>query len=139
VLQAATYADARALSTERYGRSVSAQSYALRHRILEVDAVACSDERIHEVHPELAFAAMAGSPLDHSKKTWNGMMERKRLLVAAGIVLPERLEGAASAVPPDDVLDAAAVAWSARRIAAGDGVRLPEAADTETFGMAIWH
>jgi predicted RNase H-like nuclease len=142
VLEAATYADARALSTERYGRSVSAQSYALRHRILEVDAVARKDEvtdRIYEIHPELAFAAMAGGPLPWSKKTWNGVMRRRGLLLDEGITIPDLLEGPAATVPPDDVVDAAAVAWSARRIAEGNGNRLPADGAGEAFGMAIWY
>src|SRR5579859_2437139 len=43
-LEAPTYAEARALATELTGKSISAQSYALRHRILEIDGYAHEDE-----------------------------------------------------------------------------------------------
>ena len=44
------------------GKGISAQSYALRVKILEVEAVAESDTRVFEVQPEVSFRAMAGKP-----------------------------------------------------------------------------
>src|SRR3712207_3556125 len=55
---------------------------------------------------------MAGAPLAYAKKTWSGQARRRELLARHGIVLPDML-GPAGQAPPDDVLDAAAVAWSA--------------------------
>jgi predicted RNase H-like nuclease len=119
VLQAASYGEARRISTQRFGRSISAQAYALRHRILETVPLAGEDDRLYEIHPELAFMAMSGgTPVAENKKTWAGQMIRRRLLRDHGINLPEEL-GDVGAVPPDDILDAAAAAWSAARIAAG--------------------
>ena len=40
-------------------------------------------ERYREVHPECAFAAMAGAPLTSSKKTREGLGERRTLLTGA--------------------------------------------------------
>lgn len=119
VLEAATYAEANRLSKSRFEHGISAQSYALRKKIFEVDAVACHDDRIHEVHPEVSFSVMKGAPLGHPKKTWQGQSARLRLLKAAGIVIPDEL-GPVGATPPDDIIDAAAAAWSAVRIANGD-------------------
>jgi predicted RNase H-like nuclease len=124
VLEAPDYATARRLSVEHDGRGVSAQSYALRHKILDVAPLAARDERLHEVHPELSFLAMAGAPMPHAKTTWNGQMARRRLLADARLVLPDDL-GEAGLASPIDVLDAAAVAWTARRIAAGEAVPVP--------------
>jgi predicted RNase H-like nuclease len=125
VLEASTYSEANRLSKHRFERGISAQSYALRTKIFEVDAAAANDDRIFEVHPELSFTAMNGAPVTWSKKIWNGMATRLRLLDAAGITVPSDLDHA-GAIPPDDVLDAAAAAWSALRIANGTADRVGE-------------
>ena len=120
VIGAPTYAEAVARCGD--GPKISRQSYGLRAKILEVDAHR-TDRRIVEVHPELSFAAMAGAPLV-SKKTWNGAMRRRALLAAQGIELPDDL-ATAGRVPVDDVLDAAAAAWTAGRLATGIALFLP--------------
>ena len=51
-------------------------------------------------------------------------MTRRTLLARHGIQLPDHL-GDAGEAGPDDVLDAAAAAWSAQRIATGHASRLP--------------
>ena len=52
-------------------------------------------------------------------------MARRALLAGVGISLPGNL-AAAGAAAPDDILDAAAVAWSADRIARGQASSLPD-------------
>jgi predicted RNase H-like nuclease len=122
VLECATYAEANRACRDLTGKGFSVQAWGLRHKIAEADAcrrrarAATPPVRLHEVHPELAFAAMAGAPLLNSKHTRPGLARRRELLAAEGIVLPPRIAGAAE----DDLLDAAAVAWSARRIATGN-------------------
>lgn len=118
VLEAPSHAEANALSKERFCRGISAQSYALRKKIFEVDACAVDDDRIYEVHPEVCFAEMNCGPLTHSKKSWHGQRARLRLLAKAGITIPDDL-GDVGTIPPDDIIDAAAAAWSAVRIANG--------------------
>ena len=59
-----------------------------------------------------------GVAVEANKKTWAGQMVRRRLLERHGIELPDDL-GPVGVVPPDDVIDAAAAAWSAARIASG--------------------
>jgi predicted RNase H-like nuclease len=61
-------------------------------------------------------------------------------LRAAGIELPDDL-GEAGAAGVDDVLDAAAVAWSAHRIARGMARSLPEQPEPGPDGhaAAIWY
>lgn len=139
VLEAASYQEALALSRKRYAIGVTAQSYALRRRILETDEVARTDDRIIEVHPEVAFRALAGAPLSFAKRTWNGQMERRRLLSDAGLSVPDHLGEAAGTVPADDVLDAVAVAWSAGRFARGDARALPAETPLPGFGGVIWY
>jgi predicted RNase H-like nuclease len=127
----ASYAEARQILP-----SLSAQSFALGKRILEVEA--CLQERLFEVHPEVSFAALAGSHLGHAKRSWNGQMERRRLLAMAGIVLPDQL--AAGRAAADDVLDAAIAAWSAARRAKGEATTLPaEPPLQDGRPVAIWY
>jgi predicted RNase H-like nuclease len=87
------------------------------------------------------FAALnGGTPIAAGKKTWNGQMTRRALLAAAGIRLPGDL-AEARAAPADDVLDAAAAAWSAKRIASGQASSLPHPAQPDDAGhpIAIWY
>jgi predicted RNase H-like nuclease len=139
VLEAETYQDALRLSRKRYGIGLTAQSYALRRRILETDNVARSDPRLIEIHPEVTFRALAGRPLAFSKKSWNGHAERRRLLSSVGLSLPDRLPDAVGTVPSDDVLDATAGAWTAARYAAGEARTLPEETPLPGFGEVIWY
>ena len=118
----ASYPLANERCRELTGQGFSIQAWGLRARLLEANRYreTCGHP-LCEVHPELAFAAMAGQPLGHSKHTPAGRDLRRQLLSRAGIeipaVTPARLTG--------DVLDAAAVAWSARRLAAGRAVTHP--------------
>ena len=66
--------------------SLTSQAWALRTKIFEVEALL--DERIFEVHPEVSFAALAGRHLAYPKRSWNGQMERRRLLANAGLAFP---------------------------------------------------
>lgn len=140
-LAADTYAEAREISVRvTGGRSLAAQSYALRRAILEVDAYVRSgpDVRVVEVHPELSFALLTGAPLVTRKKERRGATERIGALAAAGIRLPDGLDADTRGV--DDVLDAAAAAWSAARVARGEALRLPERSEIFSDGIdaAIW-
>lgn len=126
VWECQSYAEANRLCRELTGQGFSVQAWGLRRKIAEADqfrrsvAAAPGGIRLHEVHPELSFTALAGAPLPGTKHTSAGLAARRDLLARAGITLPAKVAGAAE----NDVLDAAAVAWSARRIAAGTAVTL---------------
>ena len=121
VWQQPTYADANRACRELTGKGLSAQTWGLRGKLLEADAYRrTSPAHLYEVHPELAFAILAGAPIATSKHTPAGLATRRKLLAQAGLALPARVAGAAE----NDLLDAAAVAWSARRIVAGEAVTL---------------
>jgi predicted RNase H-like nuclease len=123
-------------------------------------------QRFVEVHPETSFTVMAGRPLA-SKRTPEGVAERVAALVAAlgesglvahglrdpvGLVCPaedtETAEGAADARADDaaaamgrfgvdDVLDALAAAWSARRYALGEATVLGDGVDADGLPMTL--
>ena len=137
VLEAPTHAEAVARARELAGAGISQQSFALRKKIFEVGALA--DPRVIEVHPEVSFRALVGRALP-AKRSWNGLEQRRAALVAAGLVLPADL-GAAGSGPPDDVVDAAAAAWSGLRYVRGDAASLPDPSPADANGrpVAIWY
>ena len=63
VWSAATPDEARTASLAIDGVSVSAQTLALGAKVLEADALARVDDRLHEVHPEVSFAALSDAYL----------------------------------------------------------------------------
>ena len=120
---------------------ISAQAFALGKKILEVDKLMDGDDRVREVHPEVSFRVMNGEvDLVHRKKSPRGFAERRKLLERNGVWLPATAFDLVR-VGADDVLDAAAVAWSARRIASGMGGSLPAepGADDQGRPIAIWY
>jgi predicted RNase H-like nuclease len=133
VWEQASYLAAGQRCRELTGQGFSLQAWGLRAKLLEADQYreTCGHP-LYEVHPELAFSAMAGAPLAHSKHTEAGRDQRRALLGQAGIVLP-----AVPRAPVTDTLDAAAVAWSARRIAAGRAVVLPATPQPDPRGREI--
>jgi predicted RNase H-like nuclease len=137
MLAADSYAAANVLAVQRSEKGISQQAWGLRENIGRVAAVAAVDPRLIEVHPEVSFAALAGGHMRAAKTTWNGQMDRRAALARAGVVLPDDL-GEAGVVPVADVLDAAAVAWSARRFAAGEARSFPAAASPGDR-QVIWY
>lgn len=120
VVTARTYETACARAVTSTGKRISRQAFNLFEKLREVDRHV-GDARLVEVHPETSFALMAGEPgLVHGKRSWAGVARRRALLAAEGIALPDAFGTAVDAVGVDDVLDAAAAAWSARRFARGE-------------------
>lgn len=135
------HAEASALNRRLTGQGFSRQAFGLRAKILEVDAFLRGGGRpVLEVHPELCFATMAGAPLRSGKKTWAGAVERQRLLAAHGVVLTGDLGPAPGQAGVDDVLDAAAAAWTAGRVRDGQAESLPDPPEPLPYGLtgAIW-
>jgi predicted RNase H-like nuclease len=118
VLGCATWEEANTRSRAVDGRGLAHQVFNLLAKIGEVDGLLSPSRqaRVVEAHPELCFASIARGPLLHSKRTLAGRAAR----VALVRVEPGPLPGAAA----DDVLDAHAALWTARRVAAGDEERL---------------
>ncbi|WP_426571173.1 DUF429 domain-containing protein [Aquihabitans sp. McL0605] len=121
---------------------MSAQAMGLMARIREAAELALGDERLVEVFPEASFRQLNGADVPEYKKTAGGTLHRLALLRAAEppIVLPADL-GPAGRVPVDDVLDAAAAAWSALRHADGRALALGDPAELDPATgrrIAVW-
>jgi predicted RNase H-like nuclease/RimJ/RimL family protein N-acetyltransferase len=128
VLGARTYEAALRRSREASGVGLSKQSWHLVPKITEVDRLLDPTRQGHlfEVHPEAAFAAIHGVPMAHPKKTRAGRDERLATLgphvPGLGALVARPPSGAA----PDDVLDAAVVALTAKAVLDGTARRLGE-------------
>ena len=120
------------------GGGISAQAHALGDRIRHISALAANDSRLREVHPELCFTAMNDMRrLKFRKKSAGGAFERLGLLRKHGINIDPGTLGAAATVPLDDVLDAAACAWTAAR---AKPISLPDPPESrDGLSIAIWY
>jgi predicted RNase H-like nuclease len=138
---------ASALCRQLIGKGVSRQSLGLARKVLEVDAWQLGWREsggapVIEIHPELTFHRLADR-IDQprpatSKKTWAGHVARRDLLRSVAIELPDDLGAAGLRSGSDDVLDAAAVAWTAREYAAGRARAYPDADEQPTALARIW-
>ena len=140
-LEAADFATATAASRRLAGEGISRQAFALQAKILQVDNwVRQTRHRVVEVHPEASFAQLAGAPLHSAKSTWAGITRRRQLLTEAGIVLPDDLGTAGEKAAVDDVLDAAAAAWTAMRVIRYQARPHPDPPELFSDGLAsaIW-
>jgi len=141
VLAEGTYEAACQRSVGLIGKALSKQSFALRPRLIEVDAwVRRAGVPVIEVHPEVSFAEMAGRPVEHSKHRPEGLDERRQLLLSEGIRADRSEWGLDRLAKEDDVLDAAAAAWTARRFSEGRAIPLPDPPEVFSDGLpsAIW-
>lgn len=135
------HAAASRINRELTGSGISMQAFRLTPKLLEVEAwMLVSGRAVIEVHPELSFSTMAGAPLPTRKSTWAGAVQRHRLLAAEGIVIETELGEAGRLAGVDDVLDAGAAAWTARRFSRGAARSLPSTPERFSDGIAcaIW-
>lgn len=131
---AATFGEANQVNRAKVGAGVAQQAYALRPRIVEVDAWLRQDLpfTVVEVSPEVSFAEMAGAPLGSRRRSHAGTEERRTVLADHGVVVPGALP---VGVATDDVVDACAAAWTAHRVKTGQARSLPEQPETFSDGI----
>jgi predicted RNase H-like nuclease len=131
---------ANVVNQEHTGQGLSIQAFSLLPKIQEVDdwlpKAPCP---VVEVHPEVSFTELTGSPLS-SKKSWAGAEQRRTALRKAGLSLDGPLAEAGKVAAVDDILDAAVAAWTARRVHAGVAIALPNPPEPMPDGIqaAIW-
>jgi predicted RNase H-like nuclease len=142
-LKADDYPTACSLSQAACGKKISKQSYNLFPKIRQLDHILNVDPalrlRVHEVHPELAFSCWNGGvPMAEAKKTAAGASQRRALVENEfpGLALNIRALGPSSLLANDDILDALACLWSARRLHQGIALRL--GGELDATGLAMW-
>jgi predicted RNase H-like nuclease len=138
VLEAETHAQATQAAMACTGAGISRQAYGLRNKMLEVERwLRQSPSPVYEVHPEVSFAVLLGTPARAGKKTWAGMVERRNALEAAGISLDD-IDGEATVrAAVHDMLDAAVAAWTAGRIASGTARSFPDPPELDSSGRQV--
>lgn len=145
VLDAADHAEANHQARVHTGRGLSIQAFHLLPKVREVRAELTPEDlaphaqpQAAEVHPETSFAVLARRPMNTPKRQKSGQAERLAVLVPEFSNLaevPTSLPGATI----DDLLDATAAAWTARRMADGTAMCLGQGEADETgYPMAIW-
>ncbi|MBW0115323.1 DUF429 domain-containing protein [Pseudonocardia abyssalis] len=135
VLAAGTHGDACAVARRLTGRAISLQSFHIGPKILDWDALPDRPAHVVEVHPELALRRLAPDVGFASKKTARGAGQRLAAL-SRWLDVPAALADLPAGARLDDVLDALAAAWSARRFA--DGVAELLGAETDDRGRAMF-
>jgi predicted RNase H-like nuclease len=149
-LQADTYDEAqrrnRASGPDAPGLTKQTFHLVPKLRALAEHVTPERQDRVREVHPELSFYAMNGdTPMPDSKHTDAGRRARLDLLVDHGFPDVETTMDALAggSLGADDVIDAYAACWTARRIHEGTAERYPpRSADAPTnargLRMEIW-
>lgn len=128
-------------------RKVAKQIFHIFPKMREIDALMSPEaqSRVFEAHPELAFWAMNGeAALPLPKKVKGrlhqpGLELRRELLAKAGFPLDQLPPATyrAADVGADDLIDACACAWSARRILNAQAIRFPADPPRDARGLRM--
>jgi len=124
-LSVKTHAEASAINRQKTGRGLSLQSFHIGPKIKQVDDAITPDRQrwAFEVHPEVCFWALNGKrPAAHNKKTKEGAVERLAVLSPIFPEIGPHLDSRPPGVGKDDLLDAAAAAWTALRRHRGEAI-----------------
>lgn len=143
VLDAASHADASQIRFQIEGKRMSCQAFGIVKKIREVDRTLIENSaargKVVEVHPEVSFAMWQGRPMQNPKRRKAGRAERRDLIRGEWPEALERCEASLdrSKSKLDDLYDAFAALWSARRVASGAAVQLPENAPTDACNLPM--
>jgi predicted RNase H-like nuclease len=146
----ALFAPSRIAAGRILGRGVNCFEWELYSKIKNLDHYLNPEDQawVFEVHPEVCFARLnRNSPLADGKKTPDGMQLREELLDkhvpglrTSVIDALKQANFTRNLYALDDVNDALAAVWSARRIASKEATAIPMAVEKDSRGlrMAIW-
>lgn len=135
-----THPEVSAANRAAVGVGLSIQAFHLVPKIVQVDAFVRGGPPVTvlEAHPEVSFAEIDAACVVPSKATAAGRAARRLALTGVGLEPPLYVPGRGYA--PDDLLDACAVAWTARRYVSGTAYSLPDPPEVFSDGLpaAIW-
>lgn len=142
-LQAGTYEQASAINQQKTGRRLNRQAWGIAEKIKQVDDAITPDcqQWAFEVHPEVCFWALAGErPMALNKKSKVGVSERVTVLTPVFPEIQRHFANRPPHVGVDDLLDAAAAAWTAIRLSRGEAQRVCEPeCDDKGLEVTIWY
>lgn len=139
------YREASRANKDTTGRGLSRQTWSIIPKIKEVDELLSQDNsarrRVREIHPEICFWALACHPMQHSKKTREGYLERMEVLRSVYPRTDELLTDALAKcrrkdVARDDILDALSAAVTAT-VGKEKLVSLPEPPERDSRGLPM--
>lgn len=129
------------------GGGLSIQAWHILGKIAEIDQVVSPrlQSMVGEGHPEVAFLRLnGGRACAHRKVRSAGRTERLQILAKNGLAVSNEFLAEAKAVfggraKPDDVLDACALALTAKARLEGQALHLTDGArDARGLVMEIW-
>ena len=143
-LGAATYAEACEAHHCADGRRMSQQAFGILKKIGEVNDVLTRNPglqaRVREVHPEVCFARWnGGKAMSHRKSRRAGRLEREALIESVWPGERVRLRGLIRGrrYKADDLNDAFAALWTARRIRNHKSAVLPVSPPKDAVGLRM--
>ena len=144
VLAATSYDEASRVWYEAEEKRATKQTWAILPKIREVDAFLRDTPRyqefVREIHPEVCFYFLAGGrPMRVRKDRADGRAERaEQLRRHFGSAVDSALGDRRSlGCQPDDILDAFAALWTARRVRAGTAVTIPASPPHDSLGLRM--
>ena len=139
LLGAETFEEASTRSRALTGKGISRQTFGILSKIQAVDLLITPERqrKVVEVHPEVCFTVLTGAPMANAKATTEGRHERLAALRRVFEDVDEHAATRITRVHPDDVLDAFAVAWTARRWLTDTHTRLGGEIDQRGLRMEI--
>lgn len=143
-LAAISFAEANAINRQETNKGLSQQAWGIAKKIKQVDDAILPEcqEWAFEVHPEVSFWAMNNHhPMSYKKKSREGQQERISLLERTfPLIRQGNLDALPLRVGLDDVLDAAAAAWTGLRRLRGDAeMACPPEIDDKMLSVTIFY
>ncbi len=140
-LACSDYAEAKKYRLTTEGKGLTKQAWAIVPKITEVDRLLTPEMQscVREGHPEVSFAQINdGEAMSCSKHSLEGRRERISLLEKHFSTVASQIQ--AHSRITEDLIDAYALLWTARRIRSGQVVALPEQSpiDAKELLMQIW-
>lgn len=121
-----------------HGLSAVTQKLLPRYREVALEMAPYRQRTVYEVSSELSFYQLnEDQPLRFSKRSKEGQEERRALLVKKIAGVDRILDAKLPRVPYSHMLDAAAFMWTARRLFARAGVRVPQDPEWDEAGLRM--
>jgi predicted RNase H-like nuclease len=136
VLDCGTWEEACSVRLKVENKKMSKQQFGILRKVSEIDAALrrSTADGLREGHPEVSFALMNGGlPISIGKKKPDGRKQRNNLVCKYFPDASRHLNE--NPYHREDVLDAYALLWTARRIRNREERRFPEERVFDRFGL----
>jgi predicted RNase H-like nuclease len=142
VLSASCHSEASEINRQKTTRGLSQQAWGIAPKIKQVDDAISPDSQqwAVEVHKVCFWALNQHRPIKYNKKKKDGAADRIAVLRPVFPAIERHLANRPTRVGADDMLDAAAAAWTALRCHRSEAkcVCLPER-DERGLATTIWY